>query len=347
VKVFVAGLSSGALERQRIFRTLRSSPEFVEQQGLRLYPAVRLRLYGAVVADYLLRAGRRALPRDDEAWLAAAYSVLLGREIDAAGTQLFLGRLQQGEMSPFAVLDSICDSSEFKRRHNLPIRPLDALHQARMLLIQSRLPAADAILDLGGAAHNEPRGALLMLGYPYVPQSITIIDLPPDARIGGAAAAESAQELTTPEGTRVRYFYRSMADLDFLPDGSVELIVSGESIEHIAEAEAELVCDHAWRLLRPGGSFCLDTPNARLTRLQSPEQFIHPEHQKEYRPDEIRAMLERRGFAIADAAAICPMPVSLRSGRFDPAEMTRNIGLSGCPDEGYLFFFRAVKPATP
>jgi 2-polyprenyl-3-methyl-5-hydroxy-6-metoxy-1,4-benzoquinol methylase len=138
-----------------------------------------------------------------------------------------------------------------------------------------------------------------------------------------------------------------MADLDFLPDGSVEMIVSGESIEHISEAEAEQVCDHAWRVLRPGGSFCLDTPNARLTRLQSPEQFIHPEHQKEYRPDELRAMLERRGFAIADAAAICPMPESLRSGQFDPAEMTRNIGLSDRPDEGYLFFFRAVKPATP
>ncbi|HMQ32329.1 MAG TPA: DUF4214 domain-containing protein [Chloroflexaceae bacterium] len=337
-------LARGAMDRARAFRTLRASPEFVEQQGLRLHPDLRARLYGAVAARYLRAAGRRAWPLDPERFLQAAYGALLGREVDAAGAQMFLGPLGRGALSPVQVLDSICDSSEFKQRFDLPIRPLDALHQARMLLIQTRLPPAEEVVDLGGAAHNEPRGALLMMGYPYRPRSITILDLPPDDRIGGAAAAERLQHLVTDEGTTVRYLYRSMADLDPIPDASVDMVVSGESIEHISEADAEHVCDEAWRILRPGGSFCLDTPNALLTRLQLPDQLIHPEHQKEYRPDEIREMLERRGFAIADAAAICPMPECLASGVFDFAEMTRNIGLSDNPDEGYMFYFRAVKP---
>lgn len=341
---FEAGLRGGALTRADVFWELRLCHEFVEQQGLRLYPAARLRLFGAVAARAAGRAGARPWALDHEAFLAAAYEVLLGRALDESGRRHFLAALQRGQISPLAALDSISNSAEFKRRYGMPIRPLDAVHQARMLLFQTRLPAAETIVDLGGAAHNEPRGALLMMGYPHRPRSITILDLPPDDRIGGAEAAEASQELITAEGIAVRYLYRSMADLDPIADGSTDLVVSGESIEHISEAEAEQVCDQAFRILRPGGAFCLDTPNAHLTRIQSPDRLIHPEHQKEYYPAEIRAKLERRGFRIVDAAGICPMPESIRSGVFDFAEMTRNVALSNDPDEGYMFFFKAVKP---
>lgn len=339
-----ANMRSGALTRADVFWTLRRSPEFLQRQGLRLHPAIQAKLFAGVARRYLRAVRGRALPLDGEAFLRAAYSGLLDREVDEAGAKMFLDPLRRGRLSPLAVLVSICDSPEFKRRAGLPISPLEAVHQARMILFQTRLPPAEAIVDLGGAAHNEPRGALLMMGYPHRARAITILDLPPDDRIGGAAAAERGQELMTDEGTAVRYLYRSMADLAPIPDGSVDLVVSGESIEHISEAEADAVCDHAFRILRPGGSFCLDTPNAALTRLESPDALIHPEHQKEYYPAEIRAKLERRGFAIVDAAAICPMPVSLTSGRFDYGEMTRTVPLGDDPDEGYMFFFRAQKP---
>lgn len=121
--------------------------------------------------------------------------------------------------------------------------------------------------------------------------------------------------------------------------------VSGESIEHITEEEADSVCRAVYRVLRPGGYFCLDTPNAALTRLQSPDKMIHPEHKKEYYVHELRSKLERWGFEIIDVKAICPMPASLQSGVFDYGEAIRNIGLSDNSQEGYLFYLKARKPA--
>jgi len=105
-----------------------------------------------------------------------------------------------------------------------------------------------------------------------------------------------------------------------------------------------IVCAEVFRILRPGGYFCLDTPNATLTRLQSPNLLIRPEHKKEYTVKEIREMLEQHGFVIVQALGICPMPESLRRKMFDPKELVRNIGLSENPEEGYLFFIKAIKP---
>jgi SAM-dependent methyltransferase len=135
-----------------------------------------------------------------------------------------------------------------------------------------------------------------------------------------------------------------MTDLSWIPDESMDLVFSGESIEHISEEEAQIVCMQVYRILRPGGYFCLDTPNAALTRLQSPENLIHPEHKKEYLIHEIREMLGRNNFLIAEEIGICPMPVSLSQRSFDTRELVQNVGLSKNPEEAYLFFVKAVKP---
>jgi SAM-dependent methyltransferase len=291
-----------------------------------------------------LLAQHRQLPNDD-LFLRAAYHSLLKREPDEAGLQHYGSLLRAGSMTKQGVLQSILHSEEFRQVYGCVIHPLEALHRARVLLVQQCLPPADIILDLGGASHDHPEGALLVMGYPHQPQQITIVDLPPDERIGGSRHAEHSQAYVTSQGVRVIYRYRSMADLDDIPDSSVDLIMSGESIEHISESDADHVCSEAYRILRPGGSFCLDTPNAALTRMHSPDALTHPEHQKEYYPHEIRAKLEDAGLRIADARAICPMPESLASRVFDYREMARNVSLSDRPDEGYLFFFRAVKPS--
>ncbi|HEY3231396.1 MAG TPA: methyltransferase domain-containing protein, partial [Roseiflexaceae bacterium] len=144
----------------------------------------------------------------------------------------------------------------------------------------------------------------------------------------------------------IHYLYRSMADLAAFKDQSMDLVISGESIEHIEEADADVVCREAYRILKPNGYFCLDTPNAALTRILSPDKLIHPEHKKEYYVHELKDKLERAGFAIVDSKGICPMPESLRSNAFDYGEMIRNIRLSDNPEEGYLFYIKAVKPAV-
>ena len=278
---------------------------------------------------------------DDCLFMRAVYRACLKREPDADGEAFYLAALRRGSMSKLDVLRSVLESNEFKQIYGLPVHPLNALHQARMMLVRQHLPMARVIVDLGGTAEGNPEGALLAMGYPYRPSEIIVVDpvIPQPLRGHG-----EEPEWVTPDGVRIRYHQGSMTDLSWIPDQSVDLVFAGESIEHISENEARTVCAEVFRILKPGGYFCLDTPNATLTRLHSPDVLIHPEHKKEYTVQEIREMLERAGFVILEALGICPMPESLRRRVFDPTELIRNIRLSENPEEGYLFFIKAIKP---
>ncbi len=298
-----------------------------------------------VVVRWLLEVGRLALRArqwpDDYLFVRALYRVCLKREPDEDGLSYYLVSLQRKSMSRVDVLRSVLQSNEFRLVHRLPIHPLHALHQARMMVVRQHLPPANSIVDLGGASEGHLEGALLAMGYPHHPHQIIIVDLPPDQRMG--KQSEPVQELITADGVHVRYHYGSMTDLSPIPEGSVDLVWAGESIEHVTEEEAATVCQEVVRILKPGGYFCLDTPNAALTRLQSPDRLIHPEHKKEYTVREMRMLLQRAGFEIVEAMGICPMRDSLQRGVFIEDEIVRNIRLSENPEEGYLFFLKAVK----
>lgn len=340
-------LQSRHITRAALIAIFMHSPEFARRYVVPSdHTLVRIRdLQRLVEQEHRQLARELRRKPDDELFVRAVYRALLRREPDADGVSRYVLPLQQRCLSRRAVLREIIDGNEFRQVYGLSMHPLEALHRARMALFQQHLPPAAKIVDLGGAAHNQAHGALLMMGYPHHPQEILIVDLPPAERIGGRTMAEAVPELVTNEGTRITYLYRSMAQLDDIATDSTDLVVSGESIEHITEEEADIVCREAYRILKPGGFFCLDTPNAALTRIESPDKFIHPEHQKEYYVHELRDKLERSGFVIVDEKGICPMPESLRSGQFYYGEMVQNADLSDNAEAGYLFFLKAVKPA--
>ncbi|MGH2727656.1 MAG: class I SAM-dependent methyltransferase, partial [Actinomycetota bacterium] len=73
------------------------------------------------------------------------------------------------------------------------------------------------------------------------------------------------------------------------PDASVDAVVSLQVIEHLASPR-DFVVECA-RVLRPGGTFVLSTPN-RLTF--SPRGIRNPFHTVEFAPDELRGVLESR-----------------------------------------------------
>lgn len=299
-----------------------------------------------IFVTLLLEMGKLALwgrqwP-DNELFVRALYRVCLKREPDADGLDYYLLALQRKTMGRWDVLRSILESNEFRAVHRLPIHPLNALHQARMMVVRQQLPPANIIVDLGGAAEGHPEGALLVMGYPHRPHRIIIVDLPPDQRM--SRRSENIRRLVTPEGIEVYYHYGSMTDLSFIPDESVDLVWAGQSIEHVTEEEAGRTCEEVFRILKPGGHFCLDTPNAALTRLQFPDRLIHPEHKKEYTVGEMRALLQRYGFEVIKAMGICPLRESLQKGIFVEEEIVRNIRLSENPEEGYLFYLQVVKP---
>jgi SAM-dependent methyltransferase len=283
-----------------------------------------------------LAVAARRVP-DDALLIRATYRALLGREPDPSGVAYLLAGRAAGQLPRRGIVLHVLRSPEFALRRSGLMPPGEALHRARLLLIQQRLPPGEVVVDLGGTAPQHPqRSALLLMGYPHRPRHLLVVDL--------ALAPEDAGDVTTPEGIRITRLRQSMAEPLPLADASVDLVVAGETIEHVTADQAARLCREARRVLKPGGSFCLDTPNAALTRLESPDALIHPDHKVEYRVEELRAVLDGAGLRVVEACALCPMPASLRTGRFDPRELIGSIGLGDDPETGYLFYLRAVKP---
>jgi len=275
----------------------------------------------------------------NEDFVALCYELILGRTADSVGSDHHLELLRQG-VPREQILEGFIRSKEFSYRYR-GVSPSDKLHHARMQWVRA-LPAAECIVDLGGASVTHREGALFAMGYPHEPETLFVFDLPLLERLEQPKFQH--QDIMTRGRTSIRYMLTGMVDLSAIPGQSVDLAFSGESIEHVSEDEADRVCREAYRVLKPDGFFCFDTPNARLTRLQSPTELIHPEHKKEYIRAELEEKVLRAGFRIEQVGGVCPMERSLESERFDEEEMMENPVVSDKPDNCYVIFFKCRKP---
>jgi SAM-dependent methyltransferase len=276
-----------------------------------------------------------------------AYRIILRRPIQPAERASWKARLVEGRGNLVPLVNGLFTSEEYHEllKNNPGPLMLQTLHAERCRLVQS-LPKASRILDLGGSAGQRPEGALIVMGYPHGFEELVIVDVPPNQSLEQRSATQMFDVVETPNG-RVRYIYRHMKELGAagLPDGSFDLVWMGQSVEHIEESEFDQLLPTVYKLLRPGGQFCLDTPNRRLTRLQAPYGFIHPDHKIEYEAEALRTKLTKSGFEIMAAQGIGLMEQSLREGRFIPREMIDKIAVNSRPEESYVLYFAARRPA--
>jgi len=216
---------------------------------------------------------------------------------------------------------------------------LNLIHSARVNMVSNLLPPGDIILDLGGA--NCP---LYKLGYPHRFKKLYLIDLPPEAR------HDMYKEIVIDpncDGGEVVIKYGDMTELGSFQDESVDFVWSGQSIEHVSPEAGERMCQAAFRVLKKGGAFCLDTPNRRLTEIHTcgiGGGFIHPEHCIEYYPGHLKQVLEEAGFEIRHAYGICEMPNTLATGEFCYEDFVYGSQIADDIAKGYIQFFHCVKP---
>jgi SAM-dependent methyltransferase len=271
-----------------------------------------------------------------------AYQVLLRREPDEPAWSEQAVALASGDLSRTDVVDRIRCSSEYRTQVPVGAGSLhSSLHVSRCEFIIG-LPPARRIVDLGGGHTIDPRGAMVVLGYPYDFEELVVVDLPPDdrhplyhsARFGGQETDQGA----------VRYEYRSMADLSFADDASVDLVYSGQSIEHVTEVDGDAVLEESFRILRPGGYMAIDTPNARLCRLQQ-ASFIDPDHKVEYLLADLRAKVERAGFDVLSERGLNWGGPAVAQGVFDPVALAGNYGIYHDAEACYLLALLIRKPA--
>jgi SAM-dependent methyltransferase len=93
----------------------------------------------------------------------------------------------------------------------------------------------------------------------------------------------------------VEWLSRPASDMGPVPDASVDLVFSGQNLEHLWPEEAAGFLLESRRVLRPGGHLVLDSPNREVT---SGLVWMHHEHVLEYSVDEIERLLAIAGFEV-------------------------------------------------
>ena len=139
-----------------------------------------------------------------------------------------------------------------------------------------------------------------------------------------------------------------MTLLEDFEDGSFDLVWSGQSIEHVDSHAGARMCREALRVLKPGGYFCLDTPNRGITEIHTRDVgggLIHPEHQHEYRANELRSLLLDSGFDIEVERGVCEMPRTLATGRFHYDDFVLGNVITADPADAYILYFQCRKRA--
>ncbi|HXZ62002.1 MAG TPA: methyltransferase domain-containing protein [Acidimicrobiales bacterium] len=290
------------------------------------------------VLDHLPTVPFRYLPPKQS--VRMAFNVVLDREPDPEGSAGYTRKLTSGELSRHGVAEALAHSEEFRRR--VPIGDvLLSMHVSRSEFVAG-LPRAGRILDLGGTHQGLPDGALVHLGYPYPFERLVVVDLPVEERHaiyqGGSSGAPVVSELGP-----VEFAFHSMVDLSRYEDGSFDLVYSGQSIEHVSEADGDAVVREAFRVLVPGGWFCLDTPNGPLWRLRS-DALMNDDHKIEYGAEQLVSKLERGGFQVAECKGLNLMQHGAARRVFDEQEASAHPGVFAAAEDCLLLAVVARKP---
>lgn len=276
-------------------------------------------------------------PLDDARTL---FETTLGRPIEPEAEAALARRIAQGSYDAFALLVELIGSSEFTNRllaHKVAAH-LGLINRARQVMVRRLLPAATSILDLGGI--NSP---LVDMGYAHAFRRMVIVDLAPDERHMLYRDARFGPR----DDVRIDIHAGDMTRLDAFGDDEFDLAWSGQSIEHVDRVAGARMCAEVFRVLSPGGMFCLDTPNRGMTALHTRGiggGFIHPEHKHEYAVTELRDLLVASGFEIAAAHGICEMPLTRSTGVFHYEDFVLGNPIVADPEAAYITYFAARKP---
>lgn len=91
----------------------------------------------------------------------------------------------------------------------------------------------------------------------------------------------------------VRWIANSVADMRGVPTASVDLLFSGQNIEHLYREDLIGFLRETGRVVKQGGHICLDSPNRSITAEAG---YTHPQHTLELSVEDALDFIEAAGF---------------------------------------------------
>jgi 2-polyprenyl-3-methyl-5-hydroxy-6-metoxy-1,4-benzoquinol methylase len=134
-----------------------------------------------------------------------------------------------------------------------------------------------------------------------------------------ADALDYARENHSAEGVEL-----SQGGITEIPfsDASFDVAVCYETIEHVHYEETLVALKELYRVLKPGGKLFISTPNRYFTFALQLMGMKNPFHFYEFRPRELRQVLENCGFEVQRSyGQTLAFPVTYymgRAGKLDP-----------------------------
>ena len=136
----------------------------------------------------------------------------------------------------------------------------------------------------------------------------------------------------------------SVSDMKDVQSGSIDILFSGQNIEHLYIDDMVGFFHEAVRVVKPGGHICIDSPNRLVTQEVG---YTQPQHVLELSKDDIHRLLEASGFRITSTSGIW-------SGRVNGRVISDITALSGdieervnsaadAPDDAFIWWVVAER----
>lgn len=99
----------------------------------------------------------------------------------------------------------------------------------------------------------------------------------------------------------VTWIENSVADMHGVPSASIDMLFSGQNIEHLYRDDFEGFLREANRVVAPDGYLCVDSPNRAVTQEMG---YVQPQHVLELTVDEACELVAAAGFTVESTYGI-------------------------------------------
>lgn len=149
--------------------------------------------------------------------------------------------------------------------------------------------------------------------------------------------------------TYVSWIQNTVGDMHDIPDGSIDVIFSGQNVEHVWLRDMISFFLEAHRTLALGGFLVMDSPNRAQTEKLN---WSHPEHTVELTVPEAKAAFALAGFEVVTCKGIWAVEntdgstINLEPTTAAEAIVRASIGVVD-PDRAFAWWIEAEKAAAP